>query len=208
MSKLQELFKDKFNMANAKHKKPPTHYDDFKPIVIPDGFAVAIDTREQLPLFTKARQQFSKNEKRIENDLILVGTTLHNGDYSVCGLEKLVAIERKQQSDFESYITSEYSKKTKKKLEQLRKYYFKALVIEANENDLYEYPISDYVTREMVKSHILSFRVHYGMQVIINEDRKILERIMLDWFVKCYKYLVIDNIRGIQKELKGIMANG
>lgn len=203
MSELRNVYKKTFDIFDEHQKKPPKRYSDFKPTEIPDGFAIAIDTREQLPLFTTVR--LGKDEKRIEkNGLVLVGKTLANGDYSVCELEKLVTIERKQQSDFESYITSEYSKKTKPKLERLKDYYFKALVVEADEYELYECPMSDFVTREMVRNQIVSMQIRYGMHIIISNDRKYIERKVLDWLVRCYKYLVLEKIKEMQTELKEV----
>lgn len=201
MSELYELVKGKF-INGAKRRKPPNRHIDFKPTEIPDGFVLLVDTREQMPLFTK--EQIEKSEKRIENGLVLIGKTLKNGDYSVGGLENLVSIERKQQSDFESYITSEYKRKTLKKLERLSGYYFKALVIEADENDLYEFPISDYITREVVRSHLCSFRIHYGLHVIVNDNREYLERFILDALVRCYRYLIIDRQKDIEENKESI----
>jgi len=201
MSGLYDLVKDDIMVAGAKRKKLPKRNLDFEPTEIPNGFVLLVDTREQLPLFTKER--LIKGEKRIENGLMMIGKTIKNGDYSIGGLEKLVAIERKQQSDFEAYISSEYKKKTLGKLNRLKDYYFKALIIEADENDLYEFPISPHMTREKVRNHLISFRVHYGVHIMVDDDREALERFVLDCLVRCYRYLVLDK----QKETKDMVKH-
>jgi len=171
----------------ARREKPAVSWNDFKPTVIPDGFILLVDTREQSPLFTG--WPIKKGEIRTHGDLIIKGVTLRVGDYSVSGYEKQVAIERKKQSDFESFIQKEYQTKTIKKLQKMSKMFFAGLVIEADEADLFEYPISPKMTREKVRAHLASMNVHYRVHVKISNNRKKLELWCLDRLTRAYRYL-------------------
>ena len=63
------------------------------PVLKPENVCALVDTREQLPLFL--------------SPLRSVTTTLATGDYSVRGLENIVAIERKSLPDFLSCVGRE-----------------------------------------------------------------------------------------------------
>jgi ERCC4-type nuclease len=89
---------------------------------IPKGFQLIIDTREQLPLFE-------------DYDIPKIRTVIHDGDYSIKGFEDSFAVERKQVSDFFSYIGKE-REKTVKKLKRLAEFDVAILVVEASLDDL------------------------------------------------------------------------
>jgi ERCC4-type nuclease len=111
--------------------------------------------------------------------------TLQNGDYSIRGHENTFAIERKQQDIF-SYLTSERDK-TKVKLERLRGYEFKALVIEYEECELYMPHFFTDISPEVVRQSLISFEIKYGLHVFYG-DRKALERKVLDWMIYYWKF--------------------
>lgn len=171
--------KDK-KLLGAQRKRPPKRKDYFVPTEILDGFILKIDTNEQLPLFGDIR--------KLPKGLMIVRDHLITGDYSVVGYEDKVCIERKMQGDFESFIGSE-SRLTAEKLERMSKMFWSGLVVEAYEDDLYELPISEYMTREKVRNRLASIRVHYGVHVLINPDRRYIERFVLDHLMRAYKYL-------------------
>ena len=172
----------------AQRKDPEVCWDLFEPTVIPDGFVLLVDTREQIPLFASGGQ-FKNDEIRVENGLVMKGKTLHLGDYSIGGYHKAVGIERKKQSDWESFILSEYKRKTIPKLCRMRDAVWSALVIEANLGVLYNYPVSPKMTREKVRNQLASIETHYGIHTYITGNRKELEMWVLDRLVRVYKYL-------------------
>ena len=73
-----------------------------KPFVFPQGFVLVIDTRERNPLCTAVK------------GLTVCRDTLKDGDYSIRGFEDRFAVERKQVSDFFSYIGRERKKTIRK----------------------------------------------------------------------------------------------
>ena len=83
--------------------------------------AIVIDTREQTPLtFANMPTQLG---------------TLDTGDYSVAGLEHLIAVERKSLPDLLA-CCGHGRERFKRELQRLRAYRFKLLVIEATAAEL------------------------------------------------------------------------
>ena len=144
-----------------------------KPFKIPDGFILVIDTREQAPLFTRTK------------GLISTVDTLTHGDYSIRGFESVFAIERKQTSDFFSYIGKE-RQRTVKKLLQLSQFEWKALVIEATYDDLVAPQIYTAIKPEVVRSFFVSLNVRYDIHAYLDRKRENLERWILDRAIKFY----------------------
>ena len=147
---------------------------EFKPHVIPDDMVLIVDTREQLPLFTPPPQ-----------GLVLTRDTLHNGDYSIRGFEDRIAVERKGVSDFLTYITVE-REKTQKKLDRMKSFDFKALVIEEDEDMLYFASPYSAVSPEAIRQSLVSMQIRYGLHLYMSSDRKKIERMVLDWFIKYF----------------------
>jgi ERCC4-type nuclease len=177
---MDSIFKKDKKLLGAQRRKPPKRKDKFIPTKILDGFILKVDTREQYPLFGDLR--------KLPKGLVIVRDELITGDYSVVGYEDEVCIERKMQGDFETFIGAG-SKLTVEKLERMSKMFWSGLVIEEYEEDLYELPISKYITREMVRNRLASIRVHYGVHVLITPDRTYIERFVLDHLMRAYKYL-------------------
>uniref|UniRef100_A0A6H1ZH71 ERCC4 domain-containing protein n=1 Tax=viral metagenome TaxID=1070528 RepID=A0A6H1ZH71_9ZZZZ len=160
----------------AKRVKPRANGScELKPHKIPNDMIVIIDTREQNPLWLPKPMK----------DLVITRGTLTNGDYSLRGHESTFAIERKQQDIF-SYLTSERDK-TKVKLERLRGYEFKALVIEYSEDELYMPHFFTDISPEVIRQSLISFEIKYGLHVFYG-DRKALERKVLDWMIYYWKF--------------------
>jgi ERCC4-type nuclease len=155
-------------------KPPPRFTGEFKPHVFPDGFCLIVDTREQMPLFTK-----------IPKGLMIKKDTLHNGDYSIKGFEDKFAVERKGISDFLGYVGAERDK-TIRKLKELTGYEFRALVIECDEDELYFGSMYSQIGAETIRASLVSFQVRYGLHVYISDDRKKIERVLLDWAIKFF----------------------
>lgn len=138
---------------------------------IPEDMVVIIDTREQKPLFVKTP------------GLVKVISTLHDGDYSIKGFEDKFSIERKQVSDFFSYIGKE-REKTIKKLERLQCFDFAALVVESDLEDLLAPQIYTKLSANHVWGFTASINIKYGIHFFFNKNRNIIERYCLDRMIK------------------------
>ena len=147
-----------------------------KPYRFPSGFVLIQDTREQLPLF-----------EEVPKGLSILRSTLHFGDYSIKGFETKFGVERKQMSDLYSYVGKERAR-TVKKLEQLRKLDFAALIVEVSFEDLkIPYSFSSRITPEMIRQFIVSVNIRYGVHVYCDKDRGNLEMYLLDRAIKYYR---------------------
>ncbi|MEO2049629.1 MAG: ERCC4 domain-containing protein [Pirellulales bacterium] len=87
----------------------------------PETITVVIDTREQLPLTL--------------SPLKIVSETLQTGDYSIRGLESVIAIERKSISDLLRCIGTDRVRFAKE-VQRLLAYPVRALVIESSWQEL------------------------------------------------------------------------
>ena len=154
-------------------------HDDLKPARIPDGFMLVQDTREQKPLFTDPPE-----------GLDVVTGTLPHGDYSIRGFEDRFCIERKQMSDFYSYIGKERTR-TARKLKEFRQMIgsggFVGLVVEATEADLLTGFIMSRVSPETARQALVSFEVRYGIHVYYSRSRRDISRWVLDRAIKFYR---------------------
>lgn len=160
-------------MARFTLKTIPT--TPLRPYSFPEGFILVMDTREQAPLF-----------RRPPPGLTITSKSLTNGDYSIQGFESNFFIERKQTSDFMSYIGKERLK-TQDKLSRLSLYDFKALIVEATEWDLLSPQLYSKLTPETVRQSLCSFRIRYQLHVYLSRDRSDLERFILDHAIKYFK---------------------
>lgn len=152
-----------------------------KPFKFPEGFCLIIDTREQLPLF----------ETPIDN-LDIIHRKVEYGDYTIKGFESSFAIERKQISDFYSYIGRERNK-TVEKMRQFREIRkaggFVMLAIESSEEDILFGHMYSQLSPETARQALASFRIRYGVHIYCNRDRKEIERTILDCAIKFYKVM-------------------
>jgi len=168
-----------------KKRALPKRFVKFKDYKIPEGFVLVVDTAEQLPIFGDIRH--------MPVGLTIVRKCLKTeagrfADYSVLGYEGLIAIERKQQSDFEHYIQDREN--TQRKLKLLSQCFWAGLVVEADEMDLYNSPISPRMTREMVRGNLNSISCRYGVHIYINPNRENTDRYILDHMLKAYEVLI------------------
>jgi len=149
----------------------------FKPTVIPPGFVLVRDTREQTPLFTRTK------------GLTVLVDTLHYGDYSIKGFEDRFTVERKQESDFYSYIGKE-RKRTIEKLKQLSNFDFAALLLEGmNYRDLSLQSMYSKLTPEHVRGFLTSLNIKYGIHFFCDSRRSACERWILDRAVRFYRLM-------------------
>jgi ERCC4-type nuclease len=162
-----------------------------KPFNFPEGFVIVQDTREQRPLFDHP-----------QDGLDVVTDTLHYGDYSIRGFETMFTVERKQISDFYSYIGRERDR-TVKKMEQFREIVlsggFVGLVIEASEYDLLSGYIMSRVSPEVARQALVSFELRYGVHCYYSKYRKHIQRWIVDRAIKFYRVM--------RESTNGIKAN-
>lgn len=144
---------------------------------IPEGFILIIDTREQDNLFRKPPK-----------GLLIVRDTLQSGDYSIKGFEQDVAIERKSLNDFYGSIGKGRSR-FKAELERLRKYDWKAILIEGTEDQVLSVgSIYTQLTHAQVRQSIVSFEVKYKLAIYYAKSRQDSERWILDRLIKWFNY--------------------
>lgn len=145
-----------------------------KPYIFPQDFVLVIDTREQNPLCTEVK------------GLTVCRDTLKDGDYSIRGFEGRFTVERKQTSDFFSYIAKE-RRRTVQKLERLKTFDFAALVIEASLEDLLSPQLYSQVSPEVVRQFLVSANVRYNLHVYCARSREKVEMWLIDRAIKFFK---------------------
>jgi len=117
-----------------------------------DDIVVIIDTREQTPLDFGADVQAMRG-------------TLNAGDYSLQGLEDLLAIERKELSDLVACVGTE-RERFERELLRLRGYRCKAVMVEATLAQVEKGGWRSQVKPAAVLGSIASWRVKYGVEFI------------------------------------------
>ena len=159
----------------------PISHQDLKLPSIPAGFILLQDTREQRPLFDGTHPV---------PRLTVVSAALPHGDYSIQGFEDRFMVERKQLSDFYSYIGKERAR-TVVKMENFREIAaaggFVGLVVEANEADILTGYIMSRVSPETARQALISFEVRYGLHLYYSRSRRDIARWVLDRAIKFYK---------------------
>jgi len=147
---------------------------EFKPsITVPEGFTLVVDTREQKPLFKPAEWIISK--------------ALKQGDYSVSGFEDKIAIERKSISDLLSIIGKE-RKRFEKEIERLKDYWWKGLLIEGSERNVYNVNRYSAVHPNAVYHSLASFEIR-GFHIYYAPDRTHARYWVLSRLIKLYQHL-------------------
>ena len=161
--------------------KPTLFESELKPFKIPEGFVLVQDTREQKPLFDQP-----------VDGLTLVTDTLPFGDYSLRGFEDRFCVERKQISDFFTYIGKERDR-TKRKMKEFRNIIssggFAGLVIEALESDLLSGYVMSRISPETARQALVSFEVRCGVHVYYSRSREDIARWILDRAIKFFKIM-------------------
>lgn len=116
---------------------------------------VAIDTREQKPYhFPRSRRQ-----------------TLRTGDYSLCGLEDRVAIERKRLEELFT-ITGRDRGRFERELERMAELDYAAIVIEADLPQILRGAAFSHVSPKAVAGSLVSWSIRYRTHVFFAGDRR------------------------------------
>ena len=122
----------------------------------PESVTIVVDTREQLPWeFPQFRTQPG---------------TLDAGDYSVAGLESIVAIERKSLSDLIGCIGGE-RERFERELHRLAAYPARAVIVEASWSDLEAGEWRSQVTPVAVIGSVLGW-ISQGVPFVLAGNRE------------------------------------
>ena len=145
-----------------------------KPTVIPEGFVLCVDTREQRSLF-----------QRVPKGLTICSTTLTDGDYSVQGMTDKICFERKA-GDIFNYCTVE-QEKTKEKMARFKTFEFVGLVIEATrETELFQFQQFTKAHPEAIRGALISFEVKSNVHIYYG-NRENCARWLLDRAIRFYR---------------------
>ena len=122
---------------------------------------IKVDSREKRPY-------------RFENPLE-VGT-VPVGDYSICGLENHIAIERKELNDLIGCLTTD-RERFEKELYRGRALDYFALVIEASLSDLVNGSYRSQMIPKAAIQSLLAFSIRYRLPIFFCESREYGQRI-------------------------------
>jgi DNA excision repair protein ERCC-4 len=126
---------------------------------------VVCDSREQRPY------QFP------DGRVFVVRRALPAGDYSIEGMERELAVERKELGDLVNTITGRDNRERwKRELEKLRTYRLARVVVEACVHDVLAARYRSPALPSSVLSAVLAVEVDYGIPVVWAGDRASAER--------------------------------
>ena len=154
----------------------PTHSTKTAP------FTIVVDTREQLP-YLFANLEAGGKRLIVPTDF----QTLHTGDYSIKGMETLVAIERKSVADFFGSITHG-RRNLGEEFERMEAMRFSAIVVEGRLESLFD-PIlyGRKVTPQSVRATIAAWSVKYRTRWFFVPSRAMGERLTFELLEKFYR---------------------
>lgn len=118
---------------------------------------VLIDSREQIPFtFERCPTQTA---------------TLATGDYSVAGLEHLIAVERKSLADLVACVGRERAR-FERELQRMQAHRFRLLVVEAHADDLERHGWAGKVTPASVVGSLATWMGRYQVGVWLGGDHE------------------------------------
>jgi ERCC4-type nuclease len=149
---------------------------------------IAIDTREQRPYaFPKATVK-----------------TLPTGDYSIEGLEHLVAIERKTSADAYASL-GRGRQRFHAEVERLARLDYAAIVIESGFSEFLQPPMFSHMNPRAAINTLLAWSVRYGVHVFFAGDREhgnALMRTLLEMYVRYRDRDAVEGCRNEERVLK------
>jgi ERCC4-type nuclease len=148
---------------------------------------IVVDSRELTPL------SFSRLQSEVG--------TLVSGDYSICGLEHLFAIERKSIADLIGCCTGENRQRFERELHRLRGFQFKRLVVVGTEREIVLGQYRSEIKPKSVISTLRCFECRYDIPVVFCDTPAIAaERIesWAFWYAREYVQIVNGLWRGVQ----------
>ncbi len=123
---------------------------------------IIIDSREQNP-YTFTKQQY--------NGAITTQATLQTGDYSLAGLENLIALERKSLDDLTGTLTTGRERFIRECERGAGLEYF-GLIIEASLDDIKNHNYRSKMTPQSLLQSLASFSVKYGLHIHFTGSRE------------------------------------
>jgi len=178
------------------------------PVSIPKGFILAIDVSEQRPLFVPKR--LANGEQIVlPSGLTCQGRILPDGDYSVIGLERIVAVELKRMNDLLSYIGKERTSKTIPKLRRLQNYWWAAIVVQESEQDIISVNTryETQITPNKVRGFFRSLHIHYGIHSYFNREAERCEYWILEHLAYAFTKLLKQECQNLwRRKRDGIIA--
>jgi len=139
-----------------------------------DRVVVVVDTREQEP--------YSFDPERIE----VVRRALPAGDYSLQGMEHLVAVERKSLDDFAQTVIRS-RERFRKELLALQTCVSACVVVEASFQDVISGRYSSGAHPNSVVGSALSIIVDYNIPVFFCSNRQAARLFVEEYLVKCHR---------------------
>jgi ERCC4-type nuclease len=152
---------------------------------------ILVDTREQSPLTLRANHpNWIGDEKRV---------TLKTGDYSIEGMETLLALERKSLADIVN-CTVVSRKRFLSCCRRLAKFQWKAILIEATYEDLKrdcaEYGVESEVHPNAVTGTLDAIEAKFGIPVIYTSTcRELATERAASWLSKHFTYWWLEKNR-------------
>lgn len=146
---------------------------------------VLIDTREKVPFDFSRFRNWIAGEQRCK---------LNVGDYSVQGMEKLLALERKTLTDL---ITTLIQQRPRffQMCERLARYRWRALIVEASYEDI-KSPYDDLCTfahPNAISGTLDALEARYGIPVIYTSSyRPLAEEKAASWLSKHFTYWYLE----------------
>ena len=131
--------------------------------------------------------------------------TLSEGDYSVCGLEDRISIERKSLSDLISSLTF-HRTRFEKEFQRARSLEYFAVVVEARASDILDGRFHDFsqANPQAIFESIMSWSVRYGRPFFFCETRAIGARTVESLLRKFCRqfYKSIESIEKAARQLR------
>jgi ERCC4-type nuclease len=122
---------------------------------------IAIDSREQRPYEFKEPSMVQ---------------TVPVGDYSICGLENHIAVERKELNDLIGCLTTG-RERFKKELYKARALDYFALVVEASLSDIVKGNYRSQMAPKAAIQSLLAFSIRYRLPIFFTENREYGQRV-------------------------------
>ena len=135
-------------------------------------YTVIVDSREKLPY------EFQKSMQ----------ASLYAGDYSIEGLEQVIAIERKSKNDMYSTI-GQHRERFVRELEKLSKYQYSAVVIESTLKGFTIQPEYSRLHPNSAMASLLAWSIRYQIHVHFAGDRALGNKLTIDLLNRFWRHI-------------------
>lgn len=139
---------------------------------------IIVDTREQHPL--------------VFGNLPTVRGTLDTGDYSVAGLEHLIAVERKSLPDLLACL-GHGRDRFKRELQRLRAHRFRLLIIEADAATIERGEWRSQLKPQHVFGALASWTVTYGLPVWLAGNHEMASQFVERYLYQCCRHITSEH---------------